>query len=119
MEEPFHVAKDRLITQFEKEYVGRLVNRAGGNINRAARRMPDEVAILVRAYRPPRGWVASINLPIKFDSCKVKGELRIARESAQFAIYSIFTEWQGLREAREPPFCQRGESRTSLKHSTI
>jgi DNA-binding NtrC family response regulator len=37
MEEPFHVAKDRLITQFEKEYVGRLVNRAGGNMSKAAR----------------------------------------------------------------------------------
>jgi len=37
MEEPFHMAKDRLITQFEKEYVGRLVNRAGGNMSKAAR----------------------------------------------------------------------------------
>ncbi|MEO8029552.1 MAG: sigma-54 dependent transcriptional regulator [Gemmatimonadota bacterium] len=37
MDEPFHMAKDRLITQFEKEYVGRLVNRAGGNMSKAAR----------------------------------------------------------------------------------
>ena len=37
MDEPFHAAKERLVTQFEKEYVGRLVSRAGGNMSKAAR----------------------------------------------------------------------------------
>jgi len=37
MDEPYHVAKDRLIAQFEKEYLLRLSMRAGGNMSRAAR----------------------------------------------------------------------------------
>ena len=37
MEEPYHAAKDRLIAQFEKEYLSRLVVRAGGNMSKAAR----------------------------------------------------------------------------------
>jgi len=36
-DEAFHVAKDRLIGQFEKEYLVRLVGRAGGNMSKAAR----------------------------------------------------------------------------------
>jgi DNA-binding NtrC family response regulator len=37
MDEPYHAAKDRLIAQFEKEYLLRLTMRAGGNMSRAAR----------------------------------------------------------------------------------
>jgi DNA-binding NtrC family response regulator len=37
MDEPYHAAKDRLIAQFEKEYLSRLATRAGGNMSRAAR----------------------------------------------------------------------------------
>ena len=37
MNEPFHLAKDNLITHFEKEYLGRLTTRAGGNMSKAAR----------------------------------------------------------------------------------
>jgi DNA-binding NtrC family response regulator len=37
MDEPYHPAKDRLIAQFEKEYLSRLVVRAGGNMSKAAR----------------------------------------------------------------------------------
>ncbi|HEX5436722.1 MAG TPA: sigma-54 dependent transcriptional regulator [Gemmatimonadaceae bacterium] len=37
MDEPYHAAKDRLIAQFEKEYLARLSMRAGGNMSRAAR----------------------------------------------------------------------------------
>ncbi|HEX4469551.1 MAG TPA: sigma-54 dependent transcriptional regulator, partial [Gemmatimonadaceae bacterium] len=33
----FHSAKDRLVTYFEKEYLSRLVSRAGGNMSKAAR----------------------------------------------------------------------------------
>ncbi|MCL4864761.1 MAG: sigma-54 dependent transcriptional regulator [Gemmatimonadales bacterium] len=36
-DEPYHAAKDRIIAQFEKDYLGRLVNRAGGNMSKAAR----------------------------------------------------------------------------------
>jgi DNA-binding NtrC family response regulator len=37
MSEPFHVAKDKLIAHFEKEYLAQLVTRAGSNMSRAAR----------------------------------------------------------------------------------
>jgi DNA-binding NtrC family response regulator len=37
MEEAYHPAKDRVIAQFEKEYLNRLVGRAGGNMSKAAR----------------------------------------------------------------------------------
>ena len=37
LNEPFHIAKDNLIAHFEKEYLGRLTNRAGGNMSKAAR----------------------------------------------------------------------------------
>ena len=35
--EAYHVAKDQLLANFEKEYVSRLVSRASGNMSRAAR----------------------------------------------------------------------------------
>ncbi len=37
MDEPYHTAKDRLIAEFEREYLTRLSARAGGNMSRAAR----------------------------------------------------------------------------------
>ncbi len=37
LEEPYHPAKDRLLAEFEKEYLSRLVVRAGGNMSKAAR----------------------------------------------------------------------------------
>ena len=37
MNEPFHLAKDNLVAHFEKEYLGRLTARAGGNMSKAAR----------------------------------------------------------------------------------
>jgi len=37
MEDGYHTAKDRLMAHFEKEYLSRLVTRAGGNMSRAAR----------------------------------------------------------------------------------
>ncbi|HEY9478632.1 MAG TPA: helix-turn-helix domain-containing protein, partial [Gemmatimonadaceae bacterium] len=37
MDEPYHAAKDRLIAEFEREYLTRLSARAGGNMSRAAR----------------------------------------------------------------------------------
>ncbi|HSA57187.1 MAG TPA: sigma-54 dependent transcriptional regulator [Gemmatimonadaceae bacterium] len=35
--EPFHLAKEKLIAQFEKEYLAQLVARAGSNMSKAAR----------------------------------------------------------------------------------
>jgi DNA-binding NtrC family response regulator len=37
MDEGFHAAKDRVIAHFEREYLSRLVGRAGGNMSKAAR----------------------------------------------------------------------------------
>jgi DNA-binding NtrC family response regulator len=37
MDEAYHGAKDRVVAQFEKEYLTRLVARAGGNMSKAAR----------------------------------------------------------------------------------
>jgi DNA-binding NtrC family response regulator len=37
MGEGYHTAKDRLVAHFEKEYLTRLVARAGGNMSKAAR----------------------------------------------------------------------------------
>jgi transcriptional regulator with PAS, ATPase and Fis domain len=37
MNDAYHVAKDKLVAHFEKEYLTRLVSRAGGNMSRAAR----------------------------------------------------------------------------------
>ena len=37
LDEAYHVAKDRVVAQFEKEYLTRLIGRAGGNMSKAAR----------------------------------------------------------------------------------
>jgi DNA-binding NtrC family response regulator len=37
LDDAFHVAKDRIIGQFEREYLTRLVTRAAGNMSKAAR----------------------------------------------------------------------------------
>ena len=37
LDEAFHTAKDNVIAQFEREYLIRLVSRAGGNMSKAAR----------------------------------------------------------------------------------
>ena len=37
MDEAYHPAKDRVVAQFEKEYLTRLIGRAGGNMSKAAR----------------------------------------------------------------------------------
>ena len=36
-DEAYHIAKDRIIAQFEKDYLTRLIARAGGNMSKAAR----------------------------------------------------------------------------------
>jgi DNA-binding NtrC family response regulator len=37
MNDAYHIAKDKLVAHFEKEYLTRLVARAGGNMSKAAR----------------------------------------------------------------------------------
>ncbi|HYV99172.1 MAG TPA: sigma-54 dependent transcriptional regulator [Gemmatimonadaceae bacterium] len=37
LDDAYHVAKERVLANFEKEYLTRLVSRAGGNMSRAAR----------------------------------------------------------------------------------
>jgi DNA-binding NtrC family response regulator len=36
-DEAYHMAKDRIIAHFEKDYLARLISRAGGNMSKAAR----------------------------------------------------------------------------------
>jgi DNA-binding NtrC family response regulator len=36
-EEPYHTARERVLTEFERRYLTALVNRAGGNMSKAAR----------------------------------------------------------------------------------
>lgn len=36
-EEPFHIAKDQVISRFERAYLAQLVGRSGGNMSKAAR----------------------------------------------------------------------------------
>ena len=36
-DEPYHTAKEKVVAHFEREYFARLVNRAGGNMSKAAR----------------------------------------------------------------------------------
>jgi DNA-binding NtrC family response regulator len=37
MSDAYHVAKEQVLAQFEKEYMARLVGRAAGNMSKAAR----------------------------------------------------------------------------------
>jgi hypothetical protein len=37
LEESYHVARDRITAQFERQYLTWLVNRVGGNMSKAAR----------------------------------------------------------------------------------
>ncbi|MFL5563347.1 MAG: sigma-54-dependent transcriptional regulator [Gemmatimonadaceae bacterium] len=48
LREKFHVAKDRLVTQFERVYLCELVDRAAGNLARAARMAGIDRATLYR-----------------------------------------------------------------------
>jgi DNA-binding NtrC family response regulator len=48
LREKYHIAKDRLVTQFERVYFCDLVDRAGGNLARAARMASIDRATLYR-----------------------------------------------------------------------
>jgi DNA-binding NtrC family response regulator len=37
LDEAYHISKDRVVAHFEKEYLTRLIGRAGGNMSKAAR----------------------------------------------------------------------------------
>ncbi len=37
LEEPYHAARDRITAEFERRYLAWVVNRAGGNMSKAAR----------------------------------------------------------------------------------
>ena len=64
LEESYHVARDRVVAQFETQYLTWLVNRAGGNMSKAARIAGVDRTTLYRLmerhglHRNPRaGWV--------------------------------------------------------------
>jgi DNA-binding NtrC family response regulator len=64
IEEAYHVARDRVIAQFERQYLTWLVNRAGGNMSHAARIAGADRTTLYRMMErhglqrgPAAGWV--------------------------------------------------------------
>jgi transcriptional regulator of acetoin/glycerol metabolism len=57
-DEPYHLAKDRVMAQFEQDYLSRLVERAGGNMSKAARVAGVDRTTLYRLmdkHKVPRG----------------------------------------------------------------
>jgi DNA-binding NtrC family response regulator len=64
LEESYHVARDRVIAQFERQYLTWLVNRASGNMSKAARIAGVDRTTLYRMMErhglqrsPTAGWV--------------------------------------------------------------
>jgi DNA-binding NtrC family response regulator len=64
LEESYHVARDRVIAQFERQYLTWLVNRASGNMSKAARIASVDRTTLYRMMErhglqrgPTAGWV--------------------------------------------------------------
>jgi DNA-binding NtrC family response regulator len=64
LEESYHVARDRIIAQFERQYLTWLVNRASGNMSKAARIAGVDRTTLYRMMErhglqrsPTAGWV--------------------------------------------------------------
>src|SRR2546422_181412 len=64
LEESYHVARERVIAQFERQYLTWLVNRAGGNMSKAARIAGVDRTTLYRMMErhglqrsPTAGWV--------------------------------------------------------------
>src|SRR5207247_8858573 len=64
LEESYHAARDRVIAQFERQYLTWLVNRASGNMSKAARIAGVDRTTLYRLMerhglqrRPTAGWV--------------------------------------------------------------
>jgi len=64
LEESYHVARDRVIAQFERQYLTWLVNRAAGNMSKAARIAGVDRTTLYRMMErhglqrsPTAGWV--------------------------------------------------------------
>jgi DNA-binding NtrC family response regulator len=78
LEESYHVARDRVIAQFERQYLTWLVNRASGNMSKAARIASVDRTTLYRMMErhglqrgPTAGWVVereSENAPAQVDT---------------------------------------------------
>jgi DNA-binding NtrC family response regulator len=61
LEEGYYSARDRLVADFERTYFSRLVDRAGGNMSKAARLANVDRKTLYRLmerHTPPRGEIA-------------------------------------------------------------
>jgi DNA-binding NtrC family response regulator len=65
---PYHDAKDRLLAQFEKEYLARLLVRAGGNMSKAARLARMDRTTLYRLWEKHNGRPADPEASVAAES---------------------------------------------------
>jgi DNA-binding NtrC family response regulator len=86
LEESYHIARDRVVAQFERQYLTWLVNRAGGNMSKAARVAGVDRTTLYRMMErhglqrsPTAGWV------VERDPAEWSGETVPAAATAQAA----------------------------------
>jgi DNA-binding NtrC family response regulator len=85
LEESYHVARDRVIAQFERQYLTWLVNRAAGNMSKAARIAGVDRTTLYRMMErhglqrsPSAGWVVERELPAPGDPGAPEGAAELS-----------------------------------------
>ena len=62
----YHAAREKLVSNFEKAYLSRVVDRAGGNMSKAARMASvDRTTLyrLIERYNPGHEWSADAHVP--------------------------------------------------------
>src|SRR2546428_716549 len=90
LEESYHVARDRVIAQFERQYLTWLVNRAAGNMSKAARVAGVDRTTLYRMMErhglqrsPTAGWVVErdVDTPAEAEAGEPESAVAEAKEA--------------------------------------
>ena len=90
LEESYHVARDRVIAQFERQYLTWLVNRAAGNMSKAARVAGVDRTTLYRMMErhglqrsPTAGWVVErdVETPAEAEAREPESAVADAKEA--------------------------------------